>query len=178
MTKAAQLKQPMVIIIEPLIASWTLISSCFTPLDGLLLDQILRAGPLTRVIIIAPPNVATVPMILAWLRMLLSFIFSSLFGNNHTKQMFFRLALRIWWAYQTIKQVQPKSMKLKLSYLSTQAITNVIAGTMLTIVAANVAEVCFIPKKYKFWSITGLNTWNWKIILDIFGVEEKNWSGS
>jgi hypothetical protein len=32
----------------------------------------------------------------------------------------------------------------------------VIAGRTLTIAAANVAVVYFIPRKYKFWSITGL----------------------
>lgn len=37
-----------------------------------------------------------------------------------------------------------------------QAIRKVMAGRILYIAAANVAVVYFIPIKYKFWSITGL----------------------
>lgn len=37
-----------------------------------------------------------------------------------------------------------------------QAIRNVRAGRILVIAAAKVAVVYFIPRKYKFWSITGL----------------------
>jgi len=37
-----------------------------------------------------------------------------------------------------------------------QAKTKVIAGSILVMVTAKVAVVYFIPKKYKFWSITGL----------------------
>lgn len=34
--------------------------------------------------------------------------------------------------------------------------TKVMAGRILSIATAKVAVVYFIPKKYKFWSITGL----------------------
>jgi hypothetical protein len=45
---------------------------------------------------------------------------------------------------------------LCFSYLRMQAIINVRAGRILVIAAAKVAVVYFIPRKYKFWSITGL----------------------
>lgn len=42
------------------------------------------------------------------------------------------------------------------SYLRIQAIRKVMAGTTLLIAEAKVAVVYFSPKKYKFWSRTGL----------------------
>lgn len=45
---------------------------------------------------------------------------------------------------------------LRFSYLRMQAIINVRAGRILVMAAAKVAVVYFIPRKYKFWSITGL----------------------
>lgn len=41
-------------------------------------------------------------------------------------------------------------------YLKQSARIKVMAGRTLTTADANVAEVYFIPKKYKFWSRTGL----------------------
>lgn len=46
---------------------------------------------------------------------------------------------------------------LILSYLTMEANIKVIAGSILLMAAAKVAVVYFIPKKYKFWSITGLS---------------------
>lgn len=40
--------------------------------------------------------------------------------------------------------------------LKKTAIMKVMAGRTLTTADANVAEVYFIPRKYKFWSRTGL----------------------
>jgi len=50
-----------------------------------------------------------------------------------------------------------KSKMLILSYLTMEANIKVIAGSILLMAAAKVAVVYFIPKKYKFWSITGLS---------------------
>lgn len=41
-------------------------------------------------------------------------------------------------------------------YLKQSASTKVMAGRTLTVADANVAVVYFIPRKYKFWSRTGL----------------------
>lgn len=77
--KQAQLKQPIVIIIEPLIVCWRLISPLCCWLFALSLTQnSSKIGPFISVIIMAPPTVAMVPTILAWLLMLLILTFSSL----------------------------------------------------------------------------------------------------
>lgn len=44
-----------------------------------------------------------------------------------------------------------------IGYLIMQAKINVIAGMILVMAVVKVAVVYFIPKKYKFWSITGLS---------------------
>lgn len=77
--KQAQLKQPIVIITDPFIACWRFVM----PLIWLLLlfpcvQNNSSTGPFINVMTIAPATVATVPNILAWLRMLLIFNFSSL----------------------------------------------------------------------------------------------------
>lgn len=77
--KQAQLKHPIVIMMEPLIECLRV-----TPLfwfSWLLLPCVHGrpiSGPLTNVMIIAPATVAIVPTILAWLRMLINCTFSSL----------------------------------------------------------------------------------------------------
>lgn len=45
---------------------------------------------------------------------------------------------------------------IMFSYLRMQAKIKVMAGRMLVMATAKVAVVYFMPKKYKFWSITGL----------------------
>lgn len=82
--KQAQLKHPMVIIREPL----TELCRLVPPLPFWLLflpfvQNNSSIGPFTRVMIIAPPTVANVPNILAWLRMFLILTFSSLQLKNH-----------------------------------------------------------------------------------------------
>lgn len=49
-----------------------------------------------------------------------------------------------------------QDLALHFIYLSNQAIRKVMAGRTLVKAAANVAVVYFIPRKYKFWSMTGL----------------------
>ncbi len=55
-----------------------------------------------------------------------------------------------------VKHMRLQDLALRFGYLSKQAIRKVMAGRTLVIAAANVAVVYFIPRKYKFWSITGL----------------------
>lgn len=142
--KHAQLKQPIVIIIEPLIVCWRLISPLCCGLVPLSLTQnSSKIGPFISVIIIAPPTVATVPTILAWLLMLLILTFSSL--------------KKYVLVYRNFTEKERKMFGFCLfDYLRIQAITKVMAGRILHMAAAKVAVVYFIPKKYKFWSITGL----------------------
>lgn len=82
--KHDQLKHPTVIISEPLMESWRFVPPL--PCGYFVLPSVhgnLMNGPFTKVMIMAPETVANVPITLAWLRMLRSFTFSSLyrFGN-------------------------------------------------------------------------------------------------
>lgn len=81
--KQAQQKQPTVIIREPLIESWRLVAAlvCCSWLG--LVQNKCKSGPFTRVMIMAPATVATVPTNLLWLRMLFNFTFSSLRVNDN-----------------------------------------------------------------------------------------------
>lgn len=160
--KQAQLKQPIVIITDPFIACWRFAM----PLIWLLLlflcvQNNSTAGPFINVMTIAPATVATVPNTLAWLRMLLIFNFSSLgrsiefdrtkvsLSNPHVYGYLVYLATRF------LKN-HCKGVKTNFTYLRMQAMTKVMAGRIFVIAAAKVAVVYFIPRKYKFWSITGL----------------------
>lgn len=114
----------------------------------------------------APATVAIVPITLAWVRILLNLTFSSLGREKKTTVYIGRRSVKLVFdAFLCCvlifleKHMQLHSLKsgaLRLSYLRMQAIINVRAGRILVMAAAKVAVVYFIPRKYKFWSITGL----------------------
>lgn len=56
-------------------------------------------------------------------------------------------ALILWMLYPFIHSI----------HLKTTAIMKVMAGRILTVAAANVADVYCIPTPYRFWSSTGLH---------------------
>lgn len=85
--KQAQLKQPIVIITDPLIECWRLTPPlCWFWV--LLLPCVPKSpstGPFINVMTMAPATVAKVPTTFAWLRVLFIFILSSLNRSNKNR---------------------------------------------------------------------------------------------
>jgi hypothetical protein len=67
MMKLAQQKHPDVIMRAPFMGSWLSVELVDLLWLVLLVHGKVNMGPLTRVIIIAPPTVTIVPNIFAWL---------------------------------------------------------------------------------------------------------------
>ena len=152
MWKLAQQKQPADIMRAPLMGSCGFAAAGDWTFASALVHGKLMAGPLTRVMIIAPPTVIIVPAIFIWLCSLLVFTSSSLqynkdwnswYGSNEYKspiylKLYIRCKLMERYPYRyTHKKIIQWNLKI-------QANKKVRAGSMFVMETANVAVVYFI----------------------------------